>query len=127
MPERSALVRRVEGVDTAPGARWRRRGGEPAQRTSAPATSARSLGKMLGLLSAGLMLLGAIWHESARAGSLAEQLSEGCSTVDACRQIEAEAARREQSCWLGCSGSEAELRLARSLRYRAEERSAVRE
>jgi hypothetical protein len=72
-------------------------------------------------------VLGVAWHEGARSGSLAEQLSQGCSTVDACRQLEADAARREQACWLGCGSSEAELRLARSLRYRAEERSAVRE
>jgi hypothetical protein len=78
-------------------------------------------------MAAGLTALVAAALLTADRDSLAQRLSEGCNTVDACRQLEAEASRREQSCWLGCAGSEGEHRLARSLRYRAEERSAVRE
>jgi hypothetical protein len=78
------------------------------------------------VLLAGLAVLGTAWNLSTAGDSLAEQLSEGCSDVEACHRLEAEAARREQSCWLGCGRSRAEHRLARALRYRAEERSAVR-
>lgn len=76
---------------------------------------------------AGLLTALCAWRLSAGQDSLAERLSEGCSDVESCRHLEAEAALREQSCWVGCGRSEAEHRLARSLRYRAEERSAVRE
>lgn len=99
---------------------------EPVPRLVLPVPPVRSLARALVLLLTGLAVLGTAWHLSAAGDSLAEQLSEGCSDVEACRQLEAEAARREQSCWLGCGRSQAEHRLARSLRYRAEERSAVR-
>jgi hypothetical protein len=92
-----------------------------------PATRGRSWARGLGLLMVGLTALCAWRVSDAPHDSLAERLSEGCSDVLACRQLEAEAALREQACWLGCGSSEAEHRLARSLRYRAEERSAVRE
>lgn len=130
MPERSALVRRVDrqGGEPRPAARWRRRVNEPVPRQALSAPRARSRGRLLGAALAGLTLLGLAWQLSAGGdGSLAEQLSQGCHDVEACRALEAEAARREQACWLGCGRSEAEHRLARSLRYRAEERSAVRE
>jgi hypothetical protein len=128
MLERSALVRRVPSQAQAPrpGARWRRRTSEPAPRGLPPASAGRSWARALGLLLASVTALCA-WRWSTGQDSLAERLSEGCSDVEACRQLEAEAALREQSCWLGCGGSEAEHRLARALRYRAEERSAVRE
>ena len=99
---------------------------EPAPR-ALPASAGRlSLRRGGGLLLAGLTAL-CVWRLSADPGSLAERLSDGCADLDACRQLEAEAALREQSCWLGCGRREAEHRFARSLRYRAEERSAVRE
>lgn len=84
----------------------------------------RALGALL--LLAGLTALGAAWRSSAD-DSLATRLSAGCDELEACRQLEAEAARRERACWIGCGRRQAEHRLARSLRYRAEERSAVRE
>lgn len=126
MSERSALVRRVDrrGAEPRAGARWRRRAGELAP---LPAVRAGSRARGLGVLLAGLAALGSAWRLSAEGDSLAERLSAGCSDVESCRQLEAEAARLEQACWLRCGRSEAEHRIARSLRYRAEERSAVRE
>jgi hypothetical protein len=92
-----------------------------------PASHGRPWARGLGLLLAGLLTTVCAWRLSAGQDLLAERLSEGCSDVEACRQLEAAAALHEQSCWLGCGRSEAEHRLARTLRYRAEERSAVRE
>lgn len=82
--------------------------------------------RALAVVLTGLAALGMAWQLSSDSDSLAERLSDGCAEVEACRQLEAEAARREQACWLGCGGVETEHRLARALRYRAEERSAVR-
>ena len=92
----------------------------PPRRRSLP------LGRVAGLLLAGLAAFAA-WRLSTDEDSFAERLSQGCEQVEPCRQLEAEAAQRVQSCWLGCGRELGEHRMARSLRYRAEERSAVHE
>jgi hypothetical protein len=69
----------------------------------------------------------AAWRSLGSNDSFAERLSQGCEQLEPCQQLEAEAARREQSCWLGCGRELSDHRMARLLRYRAEERSAVRE
>jgi hypothetical protein len=137
MRERTALVKVEPGSGTrakpAP-ARWRRTRAQrvPAQARSvalAPAPRAvaqRRLGAAAALLLAGLAGLAA-WRWLGSDESFAERLSQGCEQLEPCRQLEAEAARREQSCWLGCGRELSDHRMARLLRYRAEERSAVRE
>lgn len=78
------------------------------------------------LLLAALAALGG-WRWSAADDSFSERLGGGCEQIEPCRQLETEAAQRLQSCWLGCGRELGEHRMARSLRYRAEERTAVRE
>ena len=68
-----------------------------------------------------------VWHERAQGEQFSLQLSAGCEDIEPCQALEAEAARRAQACWLGCGRELAEQREARLQRYRAEERSAVRE
>lgn len=69
----------------------------------------------------------AAWRSLGSNDAFAERLSQGCEQLEPCRQLEAEASRREQACWLGCGRELSDHRMARLLRYRAEERSAVRE
>jgi hypothetical protein len=132
MRERTALVR-VEDTATVsqPGTRWRRsRSARPHPVARCPvslplARSGRSL-SALGALLGGLAAL-ALWRLSADQDSFSERLSQGCEQVEPCRQLETESAHRVQSCWLACGRERSDHRMARSLRYRAEERSAVRE
>jgi len=131
MRERTALVRLEDAPAPVlqPGTRWRRRPARPAVPELRPAPSARPLRSLRGvalLLLGGLAALG-LWRQSADQSSFAERLSQGCEQVEPCRQLETEAAQRLQSCWLGCGRELSDHRMARSLRYRAEERSAVRE
>jgi hypothetical protein len=120
-------------------ARWRRtrsgsvdavalpaRRGSTPRAVSAPSKPARAARTVVVLLLAGLGVFGA-WRWSASDDSFSERLSEGCEPIEPCRQLETEAAQRVQSCWLGCGRELSEHRLARSLRYRAEERTAVRD
>jgi hypothetical protein len=136
MREPTALVRLEDaptmGSQRGVAARWRRTrptrpnladvrlAALPPRRRSLP------LGRVAGLLLAGLAAFAA-WRLSTDEDSFAERLSQGCEQVEPCRQLEAEAAQRVQSCWLGCGRELGEHRMARSLRYRAEERTAVRE
>jgi hypothetical protein len=78
------------------------------------------------LLCAGLGSAAA-WHQRTQGEQFALQLSAGCEEIEPCQKLEAEAARRTQACWVGCGREVAEQRVARLQRYRAEERSAVRE
>jgi len=115
-------------------ARWRRTralrasvgAGAPPARIPAPSERARAAGRVGLLLLAGLVAWGG-WRWSAAADPFSERLSDGCERIDACRQLESQAAQRVQACWLGCGRELSEHRMARSLRYRAEERSAVHE
>ncbi|MEO8183533.1 MAG: hypothetical protein ABI895_32270 [Deltaproteobacteria bacterium] len=115
-------------------ARWRRtrtlRGSvgaaAPPARIPAPSEHAGAASRVGLVLLAGLVAWGG-WRWSAADDSFSERLSDGCEQIDACRQLETEAAQRVQSCWLGCGRELSEHRMARSLRYRAEERSAVHE
>jgi hypothetical protein len=142
MRERGALLKLEPG--SGPGAepaaaRWRRTRtlraptveprAELAPRMAvvrAPRAARSRLRAAAGALLAGLAGLAA-WRWLGSDDSFAERLSQGCEQLEPCRQLEAEAARREQSCWLGCGRELSDHRMARLLRYRAEERSAVRE
>jgi hypothetical protein len=133
MRERLALVRAGDGrapvSSPAEGPqRWRRRadGVRSTPVLTLRRRPWRALAVAAGLLSfAGVALGAAHWADAD--DSFAERLSSGCEEVGACQLLEAEAYHRLQSCWLGCGSELSEHRLARSLRYRAEERSAVRE
>jgi hypothetical protein len=135
-------------------ARWRRRSasqaaqpsgvGQPpraAQPSSPPATALvarppwtratrwrRCWPALLAVLSLGGGLCSvAVWHESTQDERFSLQVSAGCESIEPCQKLEAEAALRVQACWFGCGRELAEQRVARLQRYRAEERSAVRE
>ena len=144
MRERTALVKQEPG-SRAPAepaaARWRRtrtlrvptpiepRAVEPL-RSVVVARTARASGPRVRAIAAALLagLAGLVaWRSLGSHDSFSERLSQGCEQLEPCRQLEAEAARREQSCWLGCGSELSDHRMARLLRYRAEERSAVRE
>jgi len=141
MRERTALVKLEPGPRAEPAAaRWRRTrtlrlpaAVEPrpvlAPR-SAVARAPRAAGPLV-RAAAGAMLAALAGLATCRwlgsDDSFAERLGQGCEQLEPCRQLEAEAARREQSCWLGCGRELSDHRMARLLRYRAEERSAVRE
>jgi hypothetical protein len=143
MRERSALVRLQDAAsipDRGGPARWRRTRsprvsvgaaapsvlGVPARAAAPPLEPARGARRVLLILCAGLGVWG-VWRWSATEDSFSERLSDGCEQTEICRQLETEAAQRVQACWLGCGRELSEHRMARSLRYRAEERSAVRE
>jgi hypothetical protein len=144
MRERSALVKvhEVPAPVPEPGlpARWRRTRtrrarAEPrassARTAPPPAAQAsseprRAAGRVAVLLLSALAAF-AGWRWSTADDLFSERLSQGCEQIEPCRQLETEAAHRAQSCWLGCGRELSETRMARSLRYRAEERSAVRE
>jgi hypothetical protein len=128
MRERTALVKLEpgSGIPAEPAAaRWRR-----TRTLRVPTTPARRASPRrraaAGAVLAGLAGLAA-WSWCGSADSFADHLSQGCEELEPCKQLEAEAARREQSCWLGCGRELSDHRMARLLRYRAEERSAVRE
>jgi hypothetical protein len=77
---------------------------------------------LLGCVGAGLAL-----GVGARQSEFCRRLNLGCEDLESCRRLEAEAERRLEDCWLSCGDVAAEHKLARFLRYRVEERGAVRE
>lgn len=117
-------------------ARWRRtrtqRAASPETRTLVvPSIVVVPQPRRWALRAAAAVLIGlaglTAWRSLGSDDAFAERLSQGCEQLEPCRQLEAEAARREQSYWLGCGRELSDHRMARLLRYRAEERSAVRE
>jgi hypothetical protein len=57
----------------------------------------------------------------------ARRLELGCEELEQCRRLEAEASLRLADCWVLCGDRAIERQLASFLRYRSEERQAVRE
>lgn len=138
MSERATLHRlppAVEGLDgNSSPARWRRRTSNrpaPAVPLALPTAGAphrRHLRRWLaGFGVVGLLALGAGFELRGSDAQFEQRLGEGCEDLDACRSLEAEAARRVEGCRLGCGRERAEHKMARLLRYRAEERRAVHE
>jgi hypothetical protein len=80
----------------------------------------------LGVLSL-LAIIGAAVELRGSDAQFERRLGEGCEEVEACRVLEADAARRVEACRFGCGRERAEHKMARLLRYRAEERRAVHE
>lgn len=143
MGERAALVcvpnegeREVAPVAER-SSRWRRRGrpgsacsGAPEPRPT-PESPRRhravwrgaALGALLGAAALGLTLALQAPQEDS---SLSRRIAAGCEQLEACQALEAEAERRSFECRVFCDQAVAEHRAARLLRYRAEERRAVR-
>ncbi len=137
MSDPGALVC-VRKDEAAAARRWRRRGSSAhtaATRPSArPPLSLRAL-RRPGLLSAavGGAVLAAAWLGVTAAlahsndSALSRRIGAGCEELAPCQSLEAEAERRLERCSLLCGGAAAEYEAARLLRFRAEERRAVRE
>jgi hypothetical protein len=93
---------------------------------------ARRSGVLRGALVA-LILGGASWSGAsalrAHSGDSAfsRRIGAGCEELEPCLSLEAEAERRMDACSLGCGRAAVELAAARQMRFRAEERNAVRE
>lgn len=68
----------------------------------------------------------ALWAHSG-GSAFARRIAAGCEELEPCLSLEAEAERRVDACWLGCGRAAADLAAARQMRFRSEERHAVRE
>jgi hypothetical protein len=79
---------------------------------------------MVALLAGGAGATLAMSHAGDSAFS--RRIAAGCEELEPCRSLEAEAERRMDGCSLWCGEAAAEHRAARLMRYRAEERLAVR-
>ncbi len=126
MGDRAALVL-ARGV-TAPreGAeapRWERR--TRGARVARPKASVRRVWPF-GLAALGACAVLFAVALGSRGSSFSLELGAGCEDIEPCLELEAEAERRLQDCWLVCRGEIADLQRARLLRYRTEERSLVR-
>jgi hypothetical protein len=81
---------------------------------------------------AGALLAGAGWGGTwamthAAEDAFARRIDLGCEELEPCQRLEAEAERRLEECSLSCGRAAAEYRATRLMRYRAEERRAVRD
>jgi hypothetical protein len=140
MSERGALVRvRHPSAGVATPAclahsRWRR----PV--TTQPALDAgrvvlgarararrRRVGIAAWLVLVGCVAVGCALHFGASDPGFARRLELGCEELEQCRQLEADASLRLADCWLMCGDRALQHQLASFLRYRSEERQAVRE
>ena len=127
----------AKGASAAPARRWRRRAQaphsvRPCARLSASPRPPRRRGDLRGGLFV-LFLTGAVWAgvTSARAHSgdsaFSRRLGAGCEELEPCLLLEADAERRVDECSLSCGRATAELATVRQMRFRAEERRAVRD
>jgi hypothetical protein len=100
--------------------------------TRRPLRASRRSGVLRGALIA-LILGGASWSGASalRAHSgdstFSRRIGAGCEELEPCLSLESEAERRMDACSFGCDRAAAELAAARHMRFRAEERHAVRE
>ncbi|HTV21764.1 MAG TPA: hypothetical protein VMG12_23905 [Polyangiaceae bacterium] len=117
--------------------RWRRRAQPPysvraGAIVSVPAPPSRRGGGLRGGLLL-LLLAGTAWAgvSVARLHSgdsvFSRRIGAGCEELEPCLSLEAEAERRADGCSLFCGRASAELAAARQMRFRAEERRAVRD
>jgi signal transduction histidine kinase len=144
MSERAALVlvRALDPKATSAGsesARWRRRAPtthivhpqSPRPPSAPPRERRRSPVRawVLGVIA----LSGAAWAAMliARAqlgdATFSGRIEAGCEELGPCQSLEAEAERRLERCRLLCGRAAAEYKAARVMRYRSEERRAVRD
>jgi hypothetical protein len=129
----------VRGADVRPDSarRWRRRAtgahsGPAAAISTRPARAARPLAALRAALIA-LIVGGASWSGASALlshsgdSAFSRRIGAGCEELAPCLGLEAEAERRMDACSLGCGRAAAELAAARQMRFRSEERHAVRE
>lgn len=137
MSDPAALVCvREPRSDEVSARRWRRRGvaahsvREPV-RDEPPGYQRRrrGLARLLLFLVAGGAGWAAVTAAVAHSGGSAfsRRVSSGCEELEPCLSLEAEAERRRDACSLWCGREAAELAVVRQMRFRAEERRAVRE
>jgi hypothetical protein len=136
MSEPSALVcvRNIErGAPSA--RRWRRRGAVAPNVSERPSSGPRGVqpshrfGALRTTLTLALLAGGAgatLAMSHVGDSTFSRRIAAGCEELAPCRSLEAEAERRMDDCSLWCGEASAEHRAARLMRYRAEERIAVR-
>jgi signal transduction histidine kinase len=143
MSERAALVL-VRALDPkaasggAESSRWRRRApaahivsARPPRPPAAPrrerARPARAW--VLGVLAISGAAWAALLVARAQLGdaTFSGRIEAGCEELAPCQSLEAEAERRLERCQLFCGRAAAEYKAARLMRYRSEERRAVRD
>jgi hypothetical protein len=128
------------GRQAAPERHWQRRGRDahsgvpPLVLPSAPRAVRRGRGFTVIRAALVASLFGAtIWAgvtlAMTHAGDAAfsRRISAGCEDIEPCLSLEAAAERRMDSCSLACGRAAEEHRAARLMRFRAEERRAVRD
>jgi hypothetical protein len=115
-------VRAAESTAGLPG-RPSARGVGPGGRGFAALRAAIGAGLFAGTVWAGATL--AMTHAGDSAFS--RRIAAGCEELQPCLSLEAEAEQRMDNCSLGCGRSAEEHRAARLMRFRAEERRAVRD
>jgi len=130
MSDRAALVLvrgAIDPIEAADAPRWRRRGSGSMRglAVAEPSRPRRIWALGLAATCACLAALGVAF--GTRNSSFSLELSAGCEELSACSRLEAEAERRLLDCWLVCRREVMDLQRARMLRYRAEERSLVRD
>jgi hypothetical protein len=79
------------------------------------------------------LLVGGAWagatlvHERAGDSAFSRRIAAGCEELEHCQSLEAEAEERVDRCSFACGSAATEYRTARVMRFRAEERRAVRD
>lgn len=110
-----------------PRARWGRRGHIATEAARSRSVTRRRWAFIAALLTvAAVALTVRAIAVNAEDTAFTHRVNAGCEELDACQHLEAAAERRATDCFLGCSTRAAEHRMARFLRYRSEERLAVR-
>jgi hypothetical protein len=79
------------------------------------------------LVLVGCVAVGCVLHFGSADPGFARRLELGCEELEQCRRLEAETSLRLAECWLMCGDRALQHQLASFLRYRSEERQAVRE
>jgi hypothetical protein len=82
---------------------------------------------LAGLLVAGAWGGAVLVHERAGDAAFSRRIAAGCEELEHCQQLEAEAEARVDRCSFACGVAASEYRAARVMRFRAEERRAVRD
>jgi hypothetical protein len=141
MRDPAALVCVRRSADGAPSARrWQRRerGAHavpalPTRPSAAPGGRRRNGVLAIRAVLGSALLAGIVWAGGALAmthagdSAFSRRVTAGCDELAPCRTLEADAEQRMDRCTIGCGRAAAEYRAARLMRFRAEERRAVRD
>ena len=123
------LVRGGQRATPASEPRWRRRTAHDVAHVASvpsPRSARRSWAIALSALSVCALAL-AGFAVASRDSSFSLALGAGCEELEPCLKLEAEAERRLLDCWVACRHEVLDHKLARLLRYKAEERNQVRD